>query len=214
MRPRSLSRGRFASPGPRRAASPLGVSVVQRSAQLAERTAESAISGVGQIADAVRIARAEAAMAAANVQSAIGTVQTLATSLSAHMDVATAKAMSEMEARMQQVASYLDAQNVSGYCHVTAAARIRKSEMVSVAASVDEMAVRRTRDVEERIRREVEAKLQQEQATTYVNKLMRHARLLGTLQQSLIKLTKQLNDYKPTQEATVIAQGERLCCRC
>ena len=68
------------------------------------------MSGVGQVADAVRIARAEVATVAANAQSAIGTVQTIATSLFAHTDAATAKAMSEMEARMQQVASYSDAQ--------------------------------------------------------------------------------------------------------
>ena len=68
------------------------------------------MSGVGQVADAVRIARAEAATAAVNAQSAIGAVQTIATSLSAHTDAATAKAMSEMEARVQQVASYSDVQ--------------------------------------------------------------------------------------------------------
>ena len=46
-RQRSLSRGRAASPGPRRAASPLGVLVAQHRAQLAERIAESAMSSVG-----------------------------------------------------------------------------------------------------------------------------------------------------------------------
>ena len=108
-RRRSLSRGRSASPGPQRTVSPFGASVVQRRAQLTERVAESAISGVGQVADAVRVARAEAATAAANAQSAIGTVQTLATSLSVHTEEMTAKAVSEMEARVQQVASYSDA---------------------------------------------------------------------------------------------------------
>ena len=48
--------------------------------------------------------------AAVNAQSAIGTVQTIATSLSAHTGAVAAKAMSKMEARMQQVASYSDAQ--------------------------------------------------------------------------------------------------------
>ena len=67
------------------------------------------MSGVGQVTDAVRIARAEVATAAANAQSAIGMAQAIATLLSAHTDVATVKAMSEMEVRVQQVASYSDA---------------------------------------------------------------------------------------------------------
>ena len=68
------------------------------------------MSGIGQVADAMRIARAEAATAATNAQSVIGTIQTTATSLSAHTDAATMKAMSEMEVRVQQVASYSDVQ--------------------------------------------------------------------------------------------------------
>ena len=107
---RSFSKGRFASPGPQRTVSPLGILVAQRCAQLAERIVESATSGVGQVTDAMRIARAEVVTVVANAQSAIGTLQTLATSLSTHRDVAAAKAMSEMEARVQQVASYSDAQ--------------------------------------------------------------------------------------------------------
>ena len=117
------------------------------------------MSGVGQVTDAMRIARAEVATAAANAQSAIGTVQIIAVSLSAHTDVATAKAMSEMEVCVQQVASYLDVQT----SQATAMLRQQlESEMVSVVASVDETVVRHTRDAKERIRHEVEAKLQQE----------------------------------------------------
>ena len=52
-RRRSLSRGRSASPGPQQTASPLGVLVAQHRAQLDERTAESAMSSFGQVADAV-----------------------------------------------------------------------------------------------------------------------------------------------------------------
>ena len=92
-----MSRGSSASPGPRRVASPLGVLVAQHRAQLAERTAESALSGIGQVIDAVRVARAEVATAAANTQSAIGMVHTLATSFSAEAEVATAKVVGKME---------------------------------------------------------------------------------------------------------------------
>ena len=65
------------------------------------------MSDIGEVADAVRVACAKAA---ANAQSAIGMVQTLATSFSVQMEVATAKAMGEMEKRVRQVASYSDAQ--------------------------------------------------------------------------------------------------------
>ena len=43
-----------------------------------------------------------------------------------------------------------------------------------------------------------------------VNRLMRHTWLLGDIAAKLDQLTKQLNEYKPAQEATVTAQGERL----
>ena len=127
---------------------PLGVSVAQRCAQLAERTAESALFGIGQVSDVVRIARAEAAMAATNAQSAMGTVQTLTTSFSAHTKAATVKAMGEMEKHVQYVASYSDAQTSQ------AIATLRQqieSKLVSVVASEDETAAKRTWEVEERI---------------------------------------------------------------
>ena len=201
-----MSRGRSASPVLRRATSPLGVSVAQRRAQLAERTAESALSSIGQVADVVRIARAEAATAAANAQSAIGTVQTIATSLFAHTDAATAKAMSEMEARVQRVASYSDAQTSQA---IATLRQQLESEMVSVAVSADETAAKRTHDAEERIRREVEAKLQQEQATTR-QQADETCTAIEDIAAKLDRLTKQLNEYRPAQEATVTVQGERL----
>ena len=129
-----------------------------------------------------------------------------ATLLSAHTDAATAKAMSEMEARVQQVASYSDAQTSQ------AAATLRQeleSGMVSVAASADETAAKRTRDAEERIRREVEAKLQQEQATTR-HQTDETCTAVEDIAAKLDQLTEQLNEYRPAQEATVTSQGERL----
>ena len=85
------TRARSASPGLRRSPSPLGVSVAKRRAQLAERVAESAISGVGQVADEVQKARIEAAAAAAKAESAKGTIRLQAASLSAHVEASAAK---------------------------------------------------------------------------------------------------------------------------
>ena len=56
-RRRTMTRAHSASPGLRRSLSPLGLSVAQRRAQLTEQVAESAMSGVGRVADETRRAR-------------------------------------------------------------------------------------------------------------------------------------------------------------
>ena len=105
----------------------------------------------------MRIARAEAATAAANAQSAIETVQNLATSLSTHTEAATVEVVGKMEESVRQVTSYSDAQT----SQATATLRQQlESEMVSVAANVDETAAKRTHDAKERIRHNVGAELQ------------------------------------------------------
>ena len=71
---------------------------------MAERVAESAISGVGQVADEVRKARMEAVTAAAEAESAKGTIRSQAASLSAHAEASAAKAVEVMEGRVQQLA--------------------------------------------------------------------------------------------------------------
>ena len=106
----AMTRSCSASPGLCRSPSPLGILIAKRRAEYAERIAVSAMSGIGEVADAVCVVRAEAAMAVADSQNAMGIVQTLAMSFSAHTKAATVKAMGEMEKRAQQVASYSDAQ--------------------------------------------------------------------------------------------------------
>ena len=68
---RSLSRGCSASLGPRWVASSIGISVMQRPAQMAEQIAETAISRVGRVEGEMRHARnvAEAAIAEATAAS-------------------------------------------------------------------------------------------------------------------------------------------------
>ena len=89
-RRRSLSRARSASPGPRRVASPIGVSVAQRHTQMAERVAESAMSGVGQVADQTRRAREVAEAAIAEARSVHGAVKSRVAAISAHADASAA----------------------------------------------------------------------------------------------------------------------------
>ena len=95
--------------GLRRSPSPLGVSVARRRAQLTERIAESAISGVGQVTDEVRKARIEAAAVAAEAESAKGTIRLQAASFSAQAEASAAKAVEVMEGRIQQLAHELGA---------------------------------------------------------------------------------------------------------
>ena len=74
---------------------------------------------------------------------------------------------------------------------------------------MDEMAAKRMRDTEECIQREVEAKLQQKQATTH-QQTDEIRTAIEDIEAKLDQLMKQLNEYRPAQEATVTAQGERL----
>ena len=105
-----MTRSRSVSPGLSRPASPLGVSVARCRAEYAERTAVSVMSGIRQVVDEVRMARAEATSASTDAQSAIGTVRTLAALPSAQMEVTKAMTASEIAERVCQVASYSDAQ--------------------------------------------------------------------------------------------------------
>ena len=60
----------------------------------------NAMSGVGQVADEVYVARMEAAAAATDAGNAIGTVQTIAVSFSVPADSTATKAVGVMEERV------------------------------------------------------------------------------------------------------------------
>ena len=97
------TRARSTPPGLRQSPSPLGVSVVKRRAQLAERVTESAISRVGQVEDEVQKACIEAAAVAAEAESIKGTIRLQAASFFAHAEATAAKAMEVMERRVQKL---------------------------------------------------------------------------------------------------------------
>ena len=86
---RSLTRGCSASPRPRRIASPIGVSDAQRRAQMAEQIAESAFSGVGQVADETHHAREVAEAAIAEARSVHSMVESRVAALSARANEST-----------------------------------------------------------------------------------------------------------------------------
>ena len=95
------TRAHSVSPGLRRSPSPLGISVAKRRVQLAERVAESAVSGMEQIADEVRQVRMAAAAAAANAESAKEEFLLQAVSFSVQAEASAAKAVEVMEGRVQ-----------------------------------------------------------------------------------------------------------------
>ena len=104
----SLSRGRSASPGPQRTASPLGVAIAQRHAQLGERTAESTLSGVGQVAEEIRHACsiAEAAISEARsvhreIESKVSSLEAQATTSTTHITNALSKRVGEVMAETE-----------------------------------------------------------------------------------------------------------------
>ena len=64
----------------------MGISVAKRRTQLAEQIVESAISGVGQVANEVRMARMEAAVAAAEAEIAKEKIQSQTALFSAQVE--------------------------------------------------------------------------------------------------------------------------------
>ena len=105
-----MSRVCSASPGLPRSLSPLGVSVAQRHAQLAEHVAESAMSGVGRVVDETCRVRKVADAAIAEAKSIHSEVKNKVASLLAHATVNTAHALEVLSGRVQEVTAHSEAQ--------------------------------------------------------------------------------------------------------
>ena len=101
---RLLSRARSTSPGPRRVASPIGISVVQRRAQMVERVAESAMSGVAQVVGQTRRACEVAKAAIVEARSMHGVVDSRVVAISAHADASAAHAIEVLLEHVQKSA--------------------------------------------------------------------------------------------------------------
>ena len=104
------TRARSASPGPRRSPPPLGMSVVQRCAQLAEQIALTAISGVRRVEEEThRICKIVKATTA-EAKSVRDEVESYVTSLVASADVSASCGTEVIEGRVREEAAYSDAQ--------------------------------------------------------------------------------------------------------
>ena len=96
-RRRSLTRACSISPVPRRAISPIGISVVQRCAQMAEQIAETAISGVGCVEEEMRHARSVPEIAIAKVAAASSCMESNVAHVAVHnMEAKTAQAVTAL----------------------------------------------------------------------------------------------------------------------
>ena len=105
----SLSRGRSASLGPRQTALPLGVSVAQRRPQLVERTAESALSGVGHVTEEIRHARSIAEVAISEARCVHGEIESKVSSLVVEAAASTAHITDALSKRVGEVVAKTEA---------------------------------------------------------------------------------------------------------
>ena len=106
----ALSRGRSTSPGPQRALSPLGVSVAQRRAQLAERITESAMSRVGRVTEETRCARGIVEAAIAEAKSVHGEVESRVASLAAQAEASTVQVVGALCKHVKEMVPHSEAE--------------------------------------------------------------------------------------------------------
>ena len=116
VRRRLQTRGCSTSPVFKRVVSPLSVSVAQHRAQLAKRTAEYALSGVGHVAEETRRARGIGEAAIAEAKSVHGEIESKVFSLAAQAAASTAHITDALSKRVGELAAETEAKNSPGYC--------------------------------------------------------------------------------------------------
>ena len=178
---------------------------MRRRAQLEERIAESAISGVGQVTDEVRKARIEAEAAAAKAESAKGMIRSQAASFSAQAEASAAKAVEVMEGRIQQLAHEL---GVHMSCVAEEVTQRLEAEINAAATSTAAMAQTQMREAVDVMRRELQAQMEQNLAES----CRREQKAQETVNKiaSELDLLKQLNQYKPIFEADAAAREKQM----
>ena len=152
----AVARARSASPGLRRSPSPLGLSVAQQRARLAEQSAATAISSMGRIEEETRRIREMVEATIAEARSVRGEVESRIATLAAVADANATRTAEEITSRVQEVAEYSDAQASRAAADVTQ--RLEK-EIVVVVTSTAATAEVTTRTVVEGVRRDIQAQL-------------------------------------------------------
>ena len=150
-------RSRSASPQPRRSLSPVGVSVVQRRAQLATQSAATAVSGVGRIERETSRVRDLAEATSAEAKSVRGEVESRIADLAAASQASASQLEERVTAQVTQVAEYTEAQASRVAADVTA--RLEKEDYKRLRSSTAATAEITTRNVVEGARRDIQAQL-------------------------------------------------------
>ena len=152
-----MARARSASLGLRRSPSPLGVSVAQHRAQLAEQSAAIVISGVGCVEEETRRVRQMVEATTAEAKSMRGDVESRVATLAAAADANAACTPEEILSRVREVAEYWDAQASCVAADVTQ--RLEKENVVATTSTAT-MAEITTRTVVEGVRKDIQAQLE------------------------------------------------------
>ena len=106
----AAAQARSASPGLRRFPLPLGVSVAQRCARLAEQSVATATSGMGRVEKKTCRVREMVEATTAEARSVRGDVESRVATLAVAADASTAHTAEEISSRVKEVAEYSDAQ--------------------------------------------------------------------------------------------------------
>ena len=154
-------RARSAWPRPRRTFSPSKLSVAQRRAQIAEAKAESAFSGVGDVAEQARHARSVVEAAIAKAQSVRGEVSSRMAKVAQRSDVSVSNVADALTGRVQQVAAHFEAHTSHAVGQV---AQQLEKEVQAVATSTAATAEKTTRAAMDDIRRDFQAQFEQTRA--------------------------------------------------
>ena len=96
------------SPRPQRTASPSNLSVAQQCARAAKEKAESAVSGVGMVADQTRYARSVAEAAIAEARSVRDEVTSKIAEVAQRSDVSASNVAEVLTGKVQQVAAHFE----------------------------------------------------------------------------------------------------------
>ena len=132
--------------------SPLGLSVAQCRAQLAEQTVELALSGIERVAEATRCARGIVEVAIAEAISVHSQVDSRVASLVAHAKASTAHAISTLSKHVKEVAAHMEEQTSRA---VGTIAQQLEKEIEAVAVSTVMMSEKHMRSAVDGLRNEV-----------------------------------------------------------
>ena len=192
-RGRTAARSKSASPRPRRILSPVGLSVAQRRAQLAEQTAATAVSGVGRVAEESRRVRELVEATTAEARSVRGEVESRVAQMAAAAEASAARSAEHVAAEVERVAAYSDAQASRVAADVTA--RL-EHEVQAAATSTVATAELTTCTIVEGVRREIQAQLDSNRADA-LRRSEEAAAQVRELSVQLASLTEQLNKINP-----------------